>query len=271
MIDILMTTYNGSQFIAEQIDSILAQDHSDFRLIIRDDSSSDNTVELIRRYKTDSRVCLLEDDLGNLGASSSFMQLIKESNAPFFMLSDQDDIWLKDKISRSLEKICSMAQRFGAHMPMLVFTDLTVTDANARPTYESFWKHQKLDPALSKNWKKLLAQNVVTGSTIIANDSVKPLILPYPLKEMLYDHWIAVNVAKHGRVGYLPIQTVLYRQHGTNVEGARKAGLRYGLRKAPGLLGSIRLYRKLAGFFGDVSVSKLIFYKITINLKRIFV
>ena len=270
MIDILMTTYNGSRFVAEQIDSILMQDYRDLRLMIRDDGSSDDTVEIVKRYIADSRVSLIEDDLGNLGASRSFMRLVEESNAPYFMLSDQDDVWLKDKISRSWEKIRSMSAEFGDEAPMLVFTDLTVANENAKPAHGSFWKYQKLDPAISQNWKQLLAQNVVTGCTILANDKVKEFILPFTFKEMLYDHWIAVNAAKHGHIDYLPEQTVLYRQHEANVEGARRVGLKYGFRKAPSLVSSITLYRRFVAFFGDISAAELIYYKITINLKRIF-
>ena len=99
MIDILMSTFNGAEFIGEQIDSILAQDFVDFRLIIRDDGSTDSTLEIVRDYcKLDGRVQIAEDELGSIGASRSFLRLLELSAAEFFMLADQDDVGVSETV-----------------------------------------------------------------------------------------------------------------------------------------------------------------------------
>lgn len=270
IIDILMTAFNGEAYIAGQIESILHQDHGDLRLIIRDDGSSDHTVEIIKSFSKDPRIILISDELGNLGASSSFMQLVKYSSSHYFMFADQDDIWLPNKISLSFKKLREMESETGENVPSLVFTDLKVASSDGNIIDESFWHYQKLDPALSLDWKRLLAQNVVTGSTIIANSASKSVIMPYLFPEMFYDHWIAVNIARNGRIGYLTNATNIYRQHESNVEGAKIINVAYYLSRSSSFFQRKDLYRRLAEHFTDVGQFMLLYYKIAENLKRLF-
>lgn len=270
MIDILMSTYNGAEFLSAQIDSILAQDFRDFRLVIRDDGSTDDTIALLQNYMAkDARVVLTEDDRGNLGARHSFFKLIEKSNAGFIMLSDQDDVWLPDKISRTLSKIKEMTAANGIETPLAVFTDLTVVTATLDMIDKSFWNYQRLDPDISQDWKKLLAQNVVAGCTLMINRVAKSVVLPFSIPEMMHDHWIAARMARHGKIAFLAEPTVLYRQHGRNVEGAKNVGISYFGSKASGLLGSISVYRKAAATFGGTTAYELLKNKILLNLKRL--
>src|SRR5690606_7688467 len=140
MIDILMSTYNGARYLAEQIDSILGSSFADFRLMIRDDGSVDDTPALIAEYASaDGRITVVSDTLGNLGASASFMRLLELSNAPYFMFADQDDVWLPNKVKRSYEKI---SEHESPGLPNIVFTDLSVVDEKLKPIADSFWSYQ---------------------------------------------------------------------------------------------------------------------------------
>lgn len=269
MIDILMSTYNGAEFLGPQLDSILDQSHGDFRLFIRDDGSDDDTLAIINRYASrDSRVVPVSDDTGNLGAPASFMSLVARSNAPYFMLSDQDDVWMPEKLSKTLDKMNRLFEIYGEETPLAVFSDLTVVDEELNVIDASFWKYQKLDPDLCRDWKKILAQNVVTGCTLMANAAARSVILPFALDTMMHDHWIAANVAKHGTIDYIPEPTVLYRQHSSNVEGVKDFGPKYAASKMPGLFRTISFYRQAAKHFGDVSAAELLLNKIRSNLKR---
>lgn len=157
MIDILMSTYNGARFLAAQIDSILAQGHADLRLLIRDDGSTDETVKMVEDYTVrDPRVVFLKDELGNLGAPRSFMALVEASKSQLLMLSDQDDIWLPDKVSRTLFKMNQLLEEHGGNVPLAVFTDLTVVNEYLEVINASFWNYQKLEPLLSRRWQDLL-------------------------------------------------------------------------------------------------------------------
>lgn len=270
MIDILMSTFNGARFLREQIDSILSQDSAEFRLIVRDDGSSDDTVRILNDYAArDERLVLSRDDHGNLGASGSFFALIEQSEAEFIMLADQDDVWLPNKISRTFSRMREMIQRHGNERPLAVFTDLKVVDEELAVIADSFWSYQKLDPIISQNWRSLMAQNVVTGCTMMFNKAAKSVILPYALPAMMHDHWIAAKIAKSGHIAYNPEQTVLYRQHGRNVEGARSADFSYLGSKIPGILNNVSNLKAAAAAFGDVSTADLIKRKLLLNLKRL--
>lgn len=271
MIDILMSTYNGSRFISEQLDSIIAQTFSDFRLIVRDDGSTDNTRDIIGEYaRNDERISLIDDKLGNLGAARSFMRLAEISTSSHIMFADQDDVWLPDKVKTSYEKIVEMAAFHGNNKPLLVFTDLTVVGEALNEINASMWQYQRLEPDISADWRTLLAQNVVTGCTIIANRAAVDAALPFDLNEMLHDHWLAVNTARLGNIVYLKEPTVLYRQHGVNVAGSISYDSNYALSKMSSPLERYAFYKKAAAHFGDVSAVGIAARKISANLKRLF-
>ncbi len=269
MIDILMSTYNGSRFVAEQIGSIREQTYTDFRLVVRDDGSTDETVAIIRDLAAvEPRISLIEYDGVNLGAPASFMRLVELSTSPYFMFADQDDVWIPQKVERSFAKISKMSTEYGDDKPLLVFTDLKVVDQDLVEIGPSLWRLQKLDPDICRDWKRLLAQNVVTGCTIIANRAGGQASLPFALPEMMHDHWLAVNAAKYGHIDFLDDATVLYRQHTSNVEGSKNFGASYALSKIPTLSKRIGHFRRAAVHFGDTTAAELLKYKFTASTAR---
>lgn len=271
MIDILMSTFNGERYLGEQVRSILGQSFSEFRLVIRDDGSSDDTLALIEEFcREDERVTLLSDGEGNLGLRRSFMRLLEASEGEYFMFADQDDVWLPEKIERSIAAIKELEGSSAASEPLLVFTDLRVTNDRLETIDESLWHYQRLRPEISQDWKRLLAQNVVTGCTVLANRAAARASLPFVLPEMMHDHWVAVNAARHGKIGYINEPTVLYRQHAANAEGSRDFGLKYAAGKSLGLGERTEFYRKAAVHFGEVTALELLRLKAAENLKRLF-
>jgi hypothetical protein len=196
------------------------------------------------------------------------MRLVETLDAPYFMLADQDDVWLPDKIERKLARLKELEAQNGSETPLLVFTDLKVVDEDLSVIEDSMWHYQRLDPAITQDWRGLLAQNVVTGCTIIANRALADAALPFALPEMMHDHWLAVNAAKYGRVAYLKDATVLYRQHGTNVAGGIRFGAGYAASKTTGIGDRWRFYRRAAAHFGGVSAAGLFARKLSLNLRR---
>ena len=104
---ILMSTYNGEKYLEEQVKSIISQDYTDWHLYIRDDGSTDNTVNLIKKIARDNEkiTFLNENKPKNLGVTGSFMDLLANTKAQYYMFSDQDDYWLPDKIKVTLEEM----------------------------------------------------------------------------------------------------------------------------------------------------------------------
>ena len=219
-IDILLATYNGEEYIKEQIDSILNQTYSNFRLLISDDNSTDKTLEIIRDYeKKDDRIKVFENKENN-GVIKNFEFLLKQVESDLYMLSDQDDVWYENKIEETYRKL----KEDDAD---LVFTDLEVVDENLNTIYSSMNNYKGLTNKINKtigSYKLVYLYNVITGCTILSKKKFIKDILPLPndTKNLLHDMWIGLVIALKGKISYLNKPTIKYRQHGTNEIGTKK-------------------------------------------------
>jgi len=235
VIDILLATYNGEKYLSEQIDSILAQTISDWKLLIRDDGSSDQTQEIINHYvkQFPDKIIYIVDTNKNLGVTRNFERLMKHSTAPYIMFCDQDDIWFSDKIEKSLQKLQTMEQQYGADIPLLVYTDLAVCNQEGTLIAKSFWKYQGGNPSLPLDHAKALVQNNATGNTFIFNRDLCDQALPFSPDTVMHDWWVALITLYLGKIDYLTDQTILYRQHNANVSGSKGKSILPMLRKLP--------------------------------------
>ena len=131
MIAILMSTYNGEKYLREQIESLFVQTEKGWKLYVRDDGSKDSTMEILSEYEQryPNKVCVVRDIPQNLGAGESFMHLLGVTDAEYYMFSDQDDVWMPDKIERTYSKLLSLEKQYGSNIGIGVFTDLTLVDA----------------------------------------------------------------------------------------------------------------------------------------------
>lgn len=235
MIEILLATYNGEKFLAEQIDSILTQTLNDWRLLIRDDGSTDQTQKIISHYvKTyPDKIIPIIDTNKNLGVTRNFERLMEHSTAPYIMFCDQDDIWFPNKIETSLRKLQTMEQQYGLDVPLLVYTDLAVCDEEGTLTAHSFWKYQGGDPSLPLDYVKALVQNNATGNTFIFNCTLCNCALPFSPDAVMHDWWVALIALYLGKIDYLTDQTIMYRQHSTNVSGSKGKDILPIIKKLP--------------------------------------
>jgi glycosyltransferase involved in cell wall biosynthesis len=226
-IDILLATYNGAAYLEEQLASIEAQTHPNWRLIARDDGSSDLTPEMLAAFRVryPERVTILRDGEGNLGLVQNFSRLMEASTAPYATFCDQDDVWLAEKLSLCLERILELEVQHGSDKPLLVFTDLTVVDEELKVIHPSFWQYQGLRPERCNDLNRLLLQNVVTGCTALMNRSLVRKAGPLPRSAIVHDWWVALVAAGFGRSRSVSQPTVLYRQHPENRIGAKSATL----------------------------------------------
>lgn len=223
-ISICMATYNGEQFLRQQLDSILDQSNRDWQLLIRDDGSDDNTVRIIEDYmsRLSDRIRLVTDNGSHLGASLNFGKLLEYADTEYIMFSDQDDVWLPNKIELTLNAM-KAAEQIYPDKPILVHTDLQVIDSELKTIANSLWSYQKLFPETGDSLNRIMAHNVVTGCTVMINKKAKAVSMPVPPEAIMYDWWLALNVCRHGRIIYVSIPSILYRQHSGNRLGAQKA------------------------------------------------
>lgn len=212
-IDIILPYYNGSRFIEQQLQSILDSDLENIELdiIIINDASTREETEFIKRILP-SKVKYIENQT-NLGVTKSIEKGLQNSNSPYVMFCDQDDVWLPNKIKHSLQKIKEIEKE----QPALVYTDLVITGPNLEhlhPSMHRFYNHNHdaIKPSV-------LFHNIVTGCTIILNRKLVDIGLPFPKQITMHDHWYAVCATFAGQIALLDESTILYRQHGNNQVG----------------------------------------------------
>lgn len=214
-IDILLATYNGEKYLKEQLDSILNQTYSNFRLIISDDCSNDNTKQILEEYKQkDDRIEVYYQN-ENLGYIKNFEFLLGKVENKFYALSDQDDIWLSEKLEKYIENMKN-------NNSDLVFGDLIVVDENGQEINKSFWKLKGFSKKIKKdkNYKGLQLNNYITGCTILSKKEFLKYILPLPeAKYIIHDYWIAIVVSAKGKISHIDKPYIKYRQHSNNQVG----------------------------------------------------
>ena len=253
-IAILLATYNGARYLREQLDSILAQEEQDWHLLVSDDGSRDETPEILLEYQAcyPQRITLVDHDRPTGSSMANFMLLTRRAgDYDYVMYCDQDDVWLPQKIGVTLDKMRE-TEKGRPGTPCLVHTDLKVANEDLSVKNESFFYSSMLR-ADRNQLNHLLIQNIVTGCTMMINHALWELaVLPVTGGEMrMHDGWFALIAAAMGRIGFVAAPTMLYRQHGDNVVGAKNVrSFRY-IAAAPGRLRensrSIRLSQSQAG------------------------
>lgn len=217
---ILMAAYNADKFLSQQIDSIVRQTYKDWMLYIRNDASTDSTQFVIDKYIKlyPEKIMQVDRDGENLGCRNNFFRLLEVVDAEYYMFCDADDVWFDDKIEKLLHAI-KQAEKETPDIPVLVYGDTTVCDENLNVLVPSYWKSMRLKP------EKLLSYNYVAvcctagGSCSVFNFRVKSILYPLVDNDLMYDYWIALNVARAGRLKVLNEPVTYYRQHGDNVCG----------------------------------------------------
>lgn len=217
-IGILLATFNGEKHLSEQLESIINQTYTNWELYIRDDNSSDNTVAIIKEYcNKDRRIHWIEDDLGNLKSVKNFSTLLEyiKRRDGYTMFSDQDDVWLPEKIESTLKEMFRLEKIYSDSTPLLVYTDFVYVDESLRRIESK----RNFSATKIKNLKlsHLLTQNPAYGCTMMMNKKLVDIVGSIPDAAENHDHWIALVAAAFGKISYLPQQTVLYRQHGKNI------------------------------------------------------
>ena len=224
-IGIVLAVYNGGNFLAQQLDSIADQGECGWLLCARDDGSLDHSPEILEAYaKRDARFHVVSDSHGNLGAGGNFAELMTVdalASHPYIAFSDQDDVWRQDKLSRQMDMIRNMEQRF-PNSPLLVHSDMQVVDARLNQIFPSFMSYQGIRHEANDPLNVLLVQNFVTGCTIMVNRKLLDIALPIPDEALMHDWWLALCAAVFGRIGYIDKPLLQYRQHGNNEVGAKQ-------------------------------------------------
>lgn len=224
-ISVALCTYNGAAYLKEQLDSIASQSRLPDEMIVRDDCSTDSTADILRSFiRTALFPIHFEINPSNLGSCKNFEAAIHQCSGDTIFLSDQDDVWHKDKIRNMVSYLKQFPDAGG------VFCNAVVTDHLLQPKSFTAWDAIGFDAKKQKRFRKgyafeqLLRRNVVTGATFAFRSGFKKLILPIP-DSWVHDGWIALLIAAVSGMGIIPEPLVYYRQHGDNQIGAEKKGV----------------------------------------------
>lgn len=224
-VSIAMCTYNGALFLKEQLESVLNQLTLPDELVICDDGSTDDTVEIIETFKAHSTflVQLYKNETGTpLGSTRNFERAISLCSGDVILLSDQDDVWLPNKVSSLVEAIESGAD--------IAFSNANLVDEQLKPLNRDLFDslalsyYEKLLLKRGKLFEVLIRRNIVTGAGMAFSSKYLKLVLPISL-HWVHDGWIALLIAHQGKFKIINEKLFLYRQHSNNQIGAKKISI----------------------------------------------
>lgn len=210
-VQVLMSTYNGSEFLENQLISILYQDKVDIRLLVRDDGSIDDTLDILYKYKSIyPNIEIIEGE--NIGVAHSFLELLRvaDSEVDFYAFADQDDFWFPNKIIVANNKLQEANS-------MLYCSNTINTDRNLQILKI---KRKKLTPSFGNS----LIENLSPGCTYVFTKELRDIILEQlPLEIVIHDWWFYIIASYHNSVFFDENAYIFYRQHGNNLIGNSKS------------------------------------------------
>lgn len=216
-VSVLMSSYNGEQYIREQINSILKQTYPNIKLIIRDDGSTDSTLKILKDF-SESAIVLTES---NVGCKTSFLKVAQyvfkeQDESQYFAFSDQDDYWLSDKIERAVN---ALEEYKSFNIPLLYICQTNLVDKNLKPI-EAIKKREYY-----YTLGEALMLGTCAGCTMVFNRKLLELFSRAKSDYMfLHDDWIyKVCLACNGKLVVDNKSYILYRQHGTNAIGGNQS------------------------------------------------
>lgn len=202
MISVCMATYNGEKYIKEQMDSILVQLGESDEIIISDDASTDSTLQIVESYQ-DSRIKIFPNSFKNIILNFEFT--LKQAKGDFIFLSDQDDIWEKNKI-----EVCLGDFKKGYD---LILSDCSIFDSESKVViHNSFFEFNNSKMGVVNN----IFRNSYIGCCMAFNSNVKNKVLPFPENIPMHDSWIGINSALYYNVNFNKEKLIKYRKHSNN-------------------------------------------------------
>lgn len=219
MVDILLGTFNGEKHVSDQIESILNQSYPNFRLLIRDDGSTDSTMELVASYE-DARIVVVKDKLGNVGVAENFRILLKHAESQYAMFSDQDDVWFEDKVKKMLDFISNNEK---LNQPCLAYSPGVIVDSALEPGKNEVYTVKRAVPGLGGS---LFLNGGIQGCAMIMNRPLYSKVIEQELFDWyMHDQAITLYAFCFGNVLFYQKPLFYYRQHDTNVIGYEQSSV----------------------------------------------
>lgn len=236
MVAVVLATYNGEQFLTEQLESIVNQSYKDWHIVASDDGSNDKTLELLAEFSTSHPgMMTVVSHKGHGGACENFLDALNDAlsmtDASYLAFCDQDDFWERDKLEASMTVLQDLE---GINRePSLVFCDAAVTDARLNVTAPSFFDFTGVNPSRTK-LNHLLVQNPISGAAMLFNRSLAEIVAQshYGSQIWMHDQWVGLIAACFGKIASVNMPLYKYRQHDDNAMGAIEMSWKLVTKKA---------------------------------------
>jgi glycosyltransferase involved in cell wall biosynthesis len=214
MISVCIATFNGEKYLKEQLDSIIDQLDKKDEIIISDDGSSDNTLKIIESYN-DGRIVLYKNSFKNVVLNFEFA--IYKATGDYIFLSDQDDIWHRDKVESFMD--CFLKN---PNVTLLI-SDFQIIDENGL-NLDGVYNKNKFSTSLLKN---VLVNNFI-GCAMAFTSTTKNVIMPFPKNIAMHDWWIGTCSTLNGEIQFVDKKLHSYRRHSSNL--TTEAGAKVGVK-----------------------------------------
>ncbi len=217
-ISVAMCTFNGSRYLEEQLESIAQQSRLPVELIVCDDQSTDETLSILKRFKTRAPFAVsIFQNSQRLGSTRNFDQAIGLTRGEFIALCDQDDRWTPQKLERLSDALIADTFLGG------VFSDAQLIDGDGRPTGTRLFVRHKFTAAKQRSFigcptDTLLKHDIVTGATLMFRASIRRYCSPIPAS-WVHDGWLAWMIALHARLTLIAEPLIDYRVHASQQLG----------------------------------------------------
>lgn len=262
VVDIVVASYQGQHYIRQQLTSI--QQNIGYSILVNkvyivDDGSTDETELQVKALaENDDKLIWVAAEHASLGPTGNFQRGIRLTTAPLIMLCDQDDVWFKDKIVLSVQE---MQPFIDDQCPVLAFADLHVVDHDLALLCDSYFTHKKISKSWHEQFSHLLQQNTVSGCTSIFNRALLNLALPIPEQAYMHDWWLALVAKSCGELRFIDRPLLAYRQHASNVIGAKSRSLWQRMQQRRDFVQSVQSVilqaKAFQGFYLDCSHGRL--------------
>lgn len=258
-VSVALATYNGAKYLREQLDSIYDQTYGEVEVVVSDDHSTDDTMEILQEYARSHNLRWSAND-ENVGFLKNFDRVIRMCDGEFIALADQDDIWLPQK----LEVLVGALQDH-----TLIYSDAELIDENGRPLGSTLSRNNRLHFIRGSRNRAFVFNNCASGNTMLFRQALTQHILPIPDAMAFHDIWITFVASTVGTIDYVRTPLVYYRRHAESVTTRRHikrsriaSKARKRLEKRAKLTKKVRCFSELAAlpdgdrtFFRELSES----------------
>ena len=235
LVSVVLATYNGEKYLRQQLDSILQQDYPNIEIVVTDDCSSDSTLTILQEYASKYPSILIYANDTNLGLNKNFEKGMLLAQGEYIAISDQDDIWKKEKITTLMNKI-------GNHA--IIYHDSELIDLNGLSLNRKLSDIKQLGDF--DNCLNVAIVANVPGHAMLFKKSLVDQCIPFPENAILYDHWMAFVATFSTGIKFISRPLVMYRQHENNIYGTglvkKKKRKKYALSKNQRAKNRLRLF-----------------------------